>query len=146
MLEFDDAVSSGGECVDPECMGNLRDEARDIKLFFHQAFRISDERSAADTACCAAERTGTAALSRQVLLAIGAVNYNGKSFDQFSVGRFGAPGLDGTWRDAEDGELAGCRRDDGATDSILRLSLTIPVRIAACAVLAGGGAIFRERR
>ena len=127
LLEFDDAVSSEANAVIRSAhVVNLRDEARDIKLFFHQAFRISDERSAADTAYFAPNEQALLHYRGRRAFAIGAVHYDGKSFDQFSIGRFGAPGLDGTWRDAEDGELAGCRRDSGATDSILRLLLTIP--------------------
>lgn len=127
LLEFDDAVSSEVNVfIRSLHVVNLRNEPRHLKIFFHQAFRISDERSVSDTAYYVPEQQAVLHYRGRRAFVAGAMRYNGDAFDQFSVGRFGAPGLDGTWRDAEDGELMGCQHDSGATDSILRLSLDIP--------------------
>ena len=127
LLEFDDAVSSEANVfIRSVHVVNLRPDTRKLKLFFHQAFRIGDSRIPRDTAYYIPDEHALLHYRGCRAFAIGTAVYEGESFDQFSIGRFGAPGLDGTWRDAEDGKLMGCQKDTGSTDSILRLSLTIP--------------------
>ena len=127
LLEFDDAVSSEANVfIRSVHIVNLQPQARELKLFFHQAFRIGDGREVADTAYFVPKEHALLHYRGRRAFVAGARTYDESSFDQFSVGRFGEPGLDGTWRDAEDGKLMNCRQDNGNTDSIMRLSLSIP--------------------
>lgn len=127
LLEFDDTVSSEANIfIRSVHIVNLQPQVRELKLFFHQAFRISDKREASDTAYFVPKEHALLHYRGRRAFVAGARMYDESSFDQFSVGRFGEPGLDGTWRDAEDGKLMNCRHDSGNTDSIMRLSLSIP--------------------
>jgi len=50
---------------------------------------------------------------------------DGQAFDQHSVGLSGIEGREGTWRDAEDGELAGSNVEHGRVDSTIRFRLEL---------------------
>lgn len=49
-------------------------------------------------------------------------------FDQYSIGLFGINGLEGTFRDAEDGELAGTNVEHGRVDSTIRFMINLDAR------------------
>ena len=51
------------------------------------------------------------------------------SFDQFAVGQSEMHGLEGTWRDAEDGELEGNPVAQGAVDATIRFTLKVGERM-----------------
>lgn len=100
---------------------NLRNEQRDIKIFFHQVFEISNH-GRSDTAMYVPE--GPYLLDykgRLCLLAYGR-NAEGKNFDQYTCGSYGIEGKEGSFRDAEDGELSNNAVEHGGVDSILRIS------------------------
>lgn len=127
LLEFDDAVSTEANIfIRNVHIVNLRPQPRDLKIFFHQAFCIGDKQNSPDSAYHVPQSQALLHYQGRRAFAVGSSNYNDETFDQFSIGRFGEPGLDGTWRDAEDGELMGCAHDSGNTDSIVRMSVTIP--------------------
>ena len=52
-------------------------------------------------------------------------NYHDKPFDQYAIGIFGIEGKEGTFRDAEDGELNQCYVEHGRVDSTIRFSLNL---------------------
>ncbi len=54
--------------------------------------------------------------------------YNDQPFDQYTVGLFGIEGHDGTYRDAEDGELSFNTVEHGRVDSILRFKTLVAAR------------------
>lgn len=102
---------------------NTRSDQRAITVFFHQAFQIGRE-IGTDAAFYVAERSAIVHAAAARAFAVSGMTDVGQWFDQHSVGRFG-DGLEGTWRDAEDGELAGANYDRGTTDSVMRFSLMI---------------------
>ena len=124
-LEFDDAVDSYLNVF----MRNIHvinnsNHARHIKLFMHQAFVIGDSRGNTDTAQYLPENDSIMHYRGKRIFIISGES-GGKSFDQHTVGLFGIEGREGTWRDAEDGDLSGCDVEHGRVDSVIRFSLDI---------------------
>lgn len=124
-LEFDDFVDAELSAF----MRNIHvinhaDSARTIKLFMYQAFAIGDSRSNTDTAQFLPD---SAALlhyrGRRAFVISG--YHEDKAFDQHTIGLFGIEGHEGSYRDAEDGELGNNTVEHGRVDSILRFTLPI---------------------
>ncbi len=103
---------------------NLADRARDIRLFMHQVFQISDA-GRADTALFEPEENYILDYKGRVVLLIGGMTNEGKTFDQFAVGNYGVECKEGTFRDAEDGELSGSSVEHGGVDSVIRFQKDI---------------------
>jgi glucoamylase len=123
-----------GDCVDFHETALLRrvrlidrsNRAREVKLFWHHDFRIS-ESDVGDTAAYDPEtRTVTHYKGWRYFLAN--VSVDGKAgIDSFAIGQKGAPGKDGTWRDAEDdGNLGMNPIAQGAVDSTVRARVNVP--------------------
>jgi GH15 family glucan-1,4-alpha-glucosidase len=104
---------------------NLADRERDIRLFLHQDFHLY-ESDVGDTAAFEPKhKTLTHYKMRRYFLtnvmANGAVGVQ-----HFATGRKEMEGAEGTWRDAEDGQLEGNPITQGAVDSTLGIYLTVP--------------------
>lgn len=122
LLEFDDFVAHDTPLFGRHIhVVNLRQTARDVQLFLHQAFRLNP--CGDDQARFLHETQTLLHYSGDLVCAVGAQSYDGRLFDQMTVGQFGTPGFDGTWRDAEDGQLSQHDHDRGQTDSTLRFTL-----------------------
>ena len=129
VLECDDFVDSKVNVFGRNIhVVNLRTETRQVRLFLHQAFRLHDDGQAIDTAQYVEASRALLHYRGRRAFAAGLRTFDGRDFDRWTVGRFG-DGLDGAWRDAEDGELASCPHEYGMTDSVLGCSL----RLAALA-------------
>lgn len=125
-LEFHDFVDSeyNAFCRNIHVVNNT-DRPRDVRIFFHQLFQISNS-NRGDTALY--EPNGNYILDykgRRSFL-IYAQNTNGQPFDQYSVGVHGIEGKEGTFKDAEDGELSGHPVEHGMVDSTIRVLLDLP--------------------
>jgi glucoamylase len=90
----------------------------------HQVFQIS-HRGRADTVLYVPEENYLYDYKGHSALLIGAKDSRGRPFDQFSVGNFGIEGKEGTYKDAEDGQLDGNLVEHGSVDSVIRSSLDI---------------------
>lgn len=125
ILEFDDTVDASINVFMRNIhVINTRDYAREIRLFTHQAFAIGDSRSNTDTAQYLPDNQAILHYrGRRVFIVSGKVG--SKPFDQHTVGVFGIEGKEGTFRDAEDGELSMGDVEHGRVDSTLRFSLRI---------------------
>lgn len=126
ILEFEDFVDTD----EPVFMRNihvvnLHDKERDIRLFLHQAFAIGDSRSNTDTAQYLPDSKAILHYRGRRAFVISAREDNGDFFDQRSIGLFGIEGREGTFKDAEDGELANGFVEHGRVDSTLRLRLNV---------------------
>jgi GH15 family glucan-1,4-alpha-glucosidase len=100
---------------------NNADHKREVRLFMHQVFQIS-RAGRADTAMYVPDDHYILDYKgRCCLLMAGKIMGDG-DFDQFAVGNYGIEGKDGTFRDAEDGELSGNAVEHGGVDSVLRFS------------------------
>lgn len=125
ILEFDDTVDSDIDAFLRNIhVINRRSDTRDIRLFMHQAFAIGDSRSNTDTAQYLPDSDAILHYrGRRVFVISGQAD--SKPFDQYTVGLFGIEGHEGTFRDAEDGELSFCNVEHGRVDSTIRFKLTI---------------------
>jgi GH15 family glucan-1,4-alpha-glucosidase len=125
IIEFDD-------CVDSEVslfmrnihVVNLRETAREIRLFMYQPFVIGDSRSNTDTAQYLPDSDAILHYrGRRAFVVSG--SHNDQPFDQYSIGLFGIEGHEGSYMDANDGELSGNNVEHGRVDSILRFTLEV---------------------
>lgn len=107
---------------------NHSSHERDIRIFMHQVFEISQD-GRADTAIYVPEYEYILNYKgRRCLVISGKVDDQG-SFDQFAVGNYAVEGKAGTYMDAEDGELGGNLVEHGGVDSVIRFQRQV----------AGGG-------
>ncbi|MBX7067119.1 MAG: glycoside hydrolase family 15 protein [Parachlamydiales bacterium] len=98
---------------------NLTDEPKEVRLFFSQDFHIYGN-DIGDTAAYKPENKSL-------------VHYKGERYflinifanNMFGIQRF-ATGNEGTWKDAEDGELGGNPIAQGRVDSVISIPLTLP--------------------
>lgn len=126
LLEIDDFVDSEINAFLRNIhIVNLRGSQREIRLFMHQAFTISDTKSSTDTAQYLPENDAIMHYrGRRVFLISGRTD-GGRLFDQYTVGLFGIEGHEGSHRDADDGELSFGSAEHGKVDSVLRFTLDI---------------------
>ncbi|MEO8862860.1 MAG: glycoside hydrolase family 15 protein, partial [Candidatus Saccharimonadales bacterium] len=100
---------------------NQSDKPRTIRLFMHQVFQISQE-GRADTAIFVPEENYILDYKGRCSLLIYGQDDQGTRYDQFAIGSYGIEGKEGTFRDAEDGELSGSSIEHGGVDSVIRFS------------------------
>jgi glucoamylase len=103
---------------------NRTDKAREIRIFFHQVFQIS-RAGRGDTALYVPDGNYVLDYKGRCSLLVFARGASGTGMDQFSVGNYGIEGKEGTWRDAEDGELSCNPVEHGGVDSAVRCSLSV---------------------
>lgn len=124
-LEFDDFVDAERNVFLRNIhVVNLRDQTRNVRLFMSQAFKIGDAFSNADTAQFLPRDAAILHYRGKRAFMVSGLSENAP-FDQYTVGTFGVDGLEGTYRDAEDGELEQCAVETGKVDSTIRFSLTL---------------------
>lgn len=103
---------------------NLSEHTKEVRVFFHQIFKISAE-GRADTAMYVPDGHYLLDYKGRCSILAYAEDDLGKAFDQFAVGNAGIEGKEGTFRDAEDGELSGSTVEHAGVDSALRCSVTL---------------------
>lgn len=103
---------------------NLTDKSRDIRIFFHQVFQIS-ALGRADTVMYVPEGPYILDYKGRCTILAYAENEDGEPFDQYAAGNAGIEGKEGTFRDAEDGELSMSPVEHGGVDSTIRVSTTL---------------------
>lgn len=124
-LEFDDCVdASQAAFLRNIQVFNLADKVRDIRLFMHQVFIISNSNDG-DTAQYLPDVAAIMHYKGHRVFIASASYSDGRPADGFSVGLFGIEGHEGTYRDAEDGQLSGNAVEHGKVDSVLGLYMTI---------------------
>jgi len=125
ILEFDDFVDAQiSVFIRNIHIVNLQDQNREIRLFMHQAFAIGDSRSNTDTAQYLPNDNAILHYrGRRAFIISG--DYDNRPFDQYTVGLFGIEGKEGTYRDADDGELGQNNVEHGRVDSTIRFKVNI---------------------
>jgi GH15 family glucan-1,4-alpha-glucosidase len=125
LLELDDLVDANISAFMRNIhVVNMRDQPRDIRLFMHQAFVIGDARSNTDTAQYLPDSDAILHYRGRRAFIVGGL-VDDEPFDQYSIGLFGIEGREGTYRDAEDGELSMSNVEHGRVDSTIRFQLSI---------------------
>ena len=104
---------------------NNADRERDVRVFMHQVFRISESKRG-DTAMYVPEGNYILDYKNKRNFLIYGEKSDGESFDQYSVGIHGIEGQAGTYQDAVDGELSNNAVEHGSVDSTIRFSYTLP--------------------
>ncbi len=100
---------------------NQSTDFADIRIFMHQVFQISQS-GRADTALFEPEEHYVLDYKGRCCLLVYGQDQSGNPFDQYAVGNYGIEGKEGTFRDAEDGELSGSAVEHGGVDSVIRFS------------------------
>ena len=101
-------------------VSNRRDFSRDVRVFLHHDFRIY-ENKVGDTAFYDPESHALIHYKKHRYFLINSA----PRFDNFSTGRKAFRDQDGTWREAETGNLSGAAITEGSVDSTVRVSLTL---------------------
>jgi oligosaccharide amylase len=96
---------------------------RDIKLFLSQQFRIGESRRG-DTAYFDPRVGAIVHYKGSVAFLVNAYIDN-KPFTEFNIGLFGIEGREGTYMDANDGQLEKNPIEHGSVDSVIGLAATI---------------------
>lgn len=126
LLEFDDVVDAHMNVFMRNIhVVNLYDHPREVRLFMHQAFVIGDARSNTDTAQYLPDENAILHYRGRRAFIVSGCTDDKLPFDQYTVGLFGIEGWEGTYRDADDGELSFCSVEHGRVDSTLRFRITI---------------------
>ena len=99
---------------------NLMDAERDIRIFLHHDFRIY-ENNVGDTAFYDPENLALIHYKKHRYFLINTEPH----FDAFSTGRKAFRDQDGTWRDAEDGQLDGGAITEGSVDSTIGIHFAL---------------------
>lgn len=103
---------------------NQSNDKRVIRLFMHQVFEIS-RAGRADTALFVPEENYILDYKGRCSLLIYGETDDNQVYDQFAIGNYGIEGKEGTFKDAEDGELSGSAVEHGGVDSVIRFSCDI---------------------
>jgi len=103
---------------------NRDSRARNIKIFLNQQFKIGDTNHA-DTAYFGSTIESIIHYKGRRVFLTGGICEN-KPFDDYSIGFCGAEGLEGTWKDAEDGLLSKNSIEHGSVDSVVGWSKELP--------------------
>ena len=123
LLEMDDFVDSHISAFMRNIhVVNLSEQPREIRLFMHQAFIIDNSYSNTDTAQYLPDSEAILHYRGNRAFIISGL-HNGQPFDQRSIGLFGIEGREGTYKDAEDGELSNGNVEHGRVDSTIRFTL-----------------------
>lgn len=129
VLEFDDFVDTETTSFLRNIhVVNLRDEERNIRLFMNQVFTIGDTKSNTDTGQYLPQNRAVMHYRGRRVFVVSGQTDDGVPFDQYTVGLFGIEGHEGSFRDAEDGELSGSTVEHGRVDSVLRFNLSVPAQ------------------
>lgn len=108
-------------------ISNEQEEAREVRLFMHQVFEIS-RAGRSDTALYVPDAHYILDYKGRYCLLIAGKDATGASFDEYAVGNYGIEGKQGTFKDAEDGELSDNPVEHGGVDSVIRFKLSVPAQ------------------
>lgn len=108
---------------------NTRDYKRDVRVFFGQEFRISESRRGDTGFYDPRVHSILHYKGHQTFLVHATIN--GISFDDYSVGLFGIENKEGTYTDAEDGQLSKNAIEHGSVDSVIGLRADIEAHESA---------------
>ena len=121
-IECNDAVASHDNIYFRRVVvRDLSDTEREVRVFLHHDFRIY-ENKVGDTAFYDPEALALIHYKKHRYFLINTYPH----FDAFATGRKAFREHEGTWRDAEDGELSGGAITEGSVDSTIAIHLTVP--------------------
>ncbi len=101
---------------------NHAEECVDIRLFFHQIFYISEAKKR-NTAFFDPTHTAMVHYKGRRVFIVNGRTADGTTMDDYSVGAYHYEGKEGTFKDAEDGQLSRNAVEHGSVDSVVRFSV-----------------------
>lgn len=104
---------------------NLSGKNREFRLFFHHDFHIF-ESSTGDTAYFDPDEKAIIHYKGNRYFLMSGMRNNNQGIDQYAAGIKEFHGMEGTWKDAEDGRLEGSPISQGSVDSTLAFSVIVP--------------------
>jgi GH15 family glucan-1,4-alpha-glucosidase len=111
---------------------NLQGNERQVRLFFHHDFHIS-ENEVGDTAYYDPATQSVIHYKEYRWFLTNTASPNGTGVEQWACGNKELNGCEGTWRDAEDGHLGRNAIAQGSVDSTIGTSLSVPANGEAVA-------------
>ena len=124
-LRFHDAVDPGSDVfLRKIVVRNTRAEERTIKLFLHHDLNLYGN-AIGDTAMYEPESRSIIHYKGQRCFLINAAVDGETGVREYACGRSGIGGTEGTWRDAEDGQLSMSPIAQGAVDSTIAITLKL---------------------
>jgi glucoamylase len=105
-------------------VANHSKDYHNIRLFMHQVFQIS-RGGRADTALFVPDENYILDYKGRCSLLIYGQNIDGTQYDQYAIGSYGIEGKEGTYKDAEDGELSNNPVEHGGVDSTMRFPCSL---------------------
>jgi GH15 family glucan-1,4-alpha-glucosidase len=127
-------------------VSNLSGRKRDVRLFFNQDFNLYGTK-VGDTAFYDPETRGIIHYKARRYLLINCCDPGRCGIQEFTCGTKEVRGLEGTWRDAEDGALSGNPIAQGTVDSTCALRLPLdPKGQAAAYYWIAAGRTYQEVR
>ncbi len=111
---------------------NLRNQARDLRLFFSHDFHISGN-EVGDTANYDPRNQALIHYKDKRYFLINCCNEKKYGVEHFACGLKETQGLEGTWRDAEDGVLSGSAVAQGSVDSTAGINVPLAANSSATA-------------
>ena len=103
---------------------NKDSRTRNIKIFLNQQFKIGDTNHA-DTAYFSSTVESIIHYKGRRVFLVGGL-LDDKPFDSYSIGFCGIEGKEGTWKDAEDGNLSRNSIEHGVVDSVIGWNKDVP--------------------
>ena len=113
-------------------VSNLSAKPRDVRLFFSQDFNLYSTK-VGDTAFYDPQTSSVIHYKGHRYLLMNCCDPNRCGVEEFTCGDKEVRGLEGTWRDAEDGELAGHTIAQGTVDSTIGLRIKLAPKAQAIA-------------
>lgn len=104
---------------------NLSEREREVRIFFHHDYHIL-ESPAGDTAYYDPDEKAIIHYKGDRYFLMSGMRENRQGIDQYATGIKEFHGLEGTWKDAEDGRLEGTPISQGSVDSTLSFSVRVP--------------------
>lgn len=104
---------------------NQTDNSREVRVFFHHDFHIL-ETPTGDTAYYDPDENAIIHYKADRYFLISGIREGRHGIDQYATGIKEFHGLEGTWRDAEDGMLEKSPISQGSVDSTLSFTVNIP--------------------
>jgi GH15 family glucan-1,4-alpha-glucosidase len=103
---------------------NLINREREFRLFFHHDFHILESRTG-DTAYYDPDEKAIIHYKENRYFLMSGIRNQQQGIDQYATGIKEFHGLEGTWKDAEDGRLEGSPIAQGSVDSTLSFSINV---------------------
>ena len=103
---------------------NFSDKERQFRLFFHHDYHIL-ESATGDTAYYDPDEKAVIHYKSNRYFLMSGIRDNLQGIDQYATGVKEFHGLEGTWKDAEDGTLQGDPISQGSVDSVLSFSVDV---------------------